>query len=677
MVSGMIPKFPLINLLSVLLILGLLSCSENQMQVTVFTDGFQELEDGQRPDYDPSDPATCYFWERGGLGDWKVATHLEQEGFKEAWIIKDVDGSLSLEQTFTNLNEFNAPLSLITHPLITAGDSTWGDMTLEAEFTPRAKFDKCGIVFGYRNPSDFFFFGIEGNTIALKYIEQAVTPLRPVEHTLKMRPVVWNPGERFRATVTIRRNRITSTINDSIHLYSEAPAYKGGKIGLLSDLPASFHSMEVKLLNVEKRKLNRKMKMLERRAQLHLRDYPEMVRWKHFDTGEFGSGKNIRLGDLTGDGNKEIIFVGTARKGLEAGKITVMNLDGEILWQYGREGQLSNCAEREIPLQIHDLDGDGEREVIFAAGAWLNYLDGRTGKRIKRTRIPGKLDVQSLQFADLRGVGRDNCILMSDHASILLALDETGKFIWMQKSSTGSHPMIFDMDGDGMHEILMGYAVFSPEGRLLSDAGAYIGDDCNGVAVSTLKQGEEETPVLVYAAGDWGLVYCDYEGHLLKQNIVGNVEYLGVTNMDLESEGPEIITSNRYGSYGLVHFMDAAGEIHKSFLSESGLNRCVTANWKGDGEEFLISSADSLHGGLFDRFGNLSVRFPSDGHPLAHYMAADLIGDARDEILVWDRDQLWIYTQEDNPRMGNTYAPRRQKLYNYSMHQMHYSVQKN
>jgi hypothetical protein len=77
---------------------------------------------------------------------------------------------------------------------------------------------------------------------------------------------------------------------------------------------------------------------------------------------------------------------------------------------------------------------------------------------------------------------------------------------------------------------------------------------------------------------------------------------------------------------------------------------------------------------MYNSLGQLSVEFPEDGHPQWCYLAQDLTGDARDELIVWDTREMWIYTQEDNPRMGNTYAPRRTPLYNFSMQQMNRSV---
>ncbi len=649
------------------------SCSGNVIQTTVFTDGFQELEPGDRPYFDSSDPAICYDARRGNLGSWSVASSLRQDGFDRAWVIRKDEGENYLAQTFTNLNDKNSPLSLITHPMIVAGESLWSDYSIDVGFTPQAKFDKCGVVFAYKHTADFFFFGVEGNTVTLKHVQQSVTPLRPIEVTLASQPLVWTPGERLNATVTVRRNNVSTILNDSINMHAEAPSLSG-QIGLISDLPAKFHKVEVKLLSGEQRKLSRRQRQLDRRSEIHLAEHPIMVRWKRFDTGEFGASQNIRLGDLNGDGNKEIVFVRPDASGSDLGSLSAINLDGELMWQYGKLVKSDGCSSVELPVQIHDIDGDGSREVLFVSKGRLHILDGRNGKQIRRIRIPGAEGINSMIFGDLNGVGRDNCIIISDREHLLIALNEKGELLWEQDATSGSQPMVYDMDQDGRHEVLMGFSVFNPEGQLIYDVGAHIGDRCNGVSVYDMIQGEQHTPCLVYAAGDWGLIYYDFEGHLLKQNILGHVSHLGVANLDAESPGLEIFTSNQWGSKGLAHVLDASGNIRARFNSESGVFRCQMVNWKGDGEEFFISSADTISGGLFDFAGQLSVAFPADGHPVSYYLATDLQGDARDEIILWDLHELWIYTQEDNPRMGNTYSPRRIPLYNSSMYQMNLST---
>jgi hypothetical protein len=44
----------------------------------------------------------------------------------------------------------------------------------------------------------------------------------------------------------------------------------------------------------------------------------------------------------------------------------------------------------------------------------------------------------------------------------------------------------------------------------------------------------------------------------------------------------------------------------------------------------------------------------------------DITGDSRDEIVVWDAWEIWIYTQADNPKPGRLYKPIRNSLSNYS-----------
>lgn len=661
------------RLLSILIPLLLYSCSGNVIQTSVFIDDFEDIEAVNIPLIEDGNEAVYFKKDRGMIGQWKVASSFRHEGFNEAWQIKDGANGTSLVQTFSNLDDRNEPLSLTTHPIVVVGDSMWNDCKIEVNFTPMTKFDKCGVIFGYQHPNEFYFFGVEGNTVVLKQISQPVTPLRPFERILKYKPLVWNPGEEMHAVVTIRRNSVSASLNDSTQMFNEMTVLPG-RVGLISDTPAAFHSLEVKMLKGEIRKLSRKRRQLDRREEIHLDRQPKMVRWKSFNTRSFGTDQNIRLGDLTLDGNKEILFVRSTKTGRSISCITAMNLEGRTIWQYGDTLTSTREFGEELPIQVHDLDGDGAREVIFISQNWIYILEGHSGKLSRRVKLPRLIETRSLQFGDFLGTGRDNCILISDNESGLVILNEKLQLLWEAEIEGGSHPLIYDLDGDGTDEVLAGYSVFNHEGKLLFNSGKFVGDQCNGVTISELVEGVEHTPCLLYAAGDWGVMYVDFEGHVLKQNIMGHVKYLSVADFDMETPGLEVVSSNGWGSDGLIHISDASGTVRELFTSSTGISRCVPVNWKGDGEEFFMISADSLSGGMFDKYGELSVKFPSDGHPATCYHVADLTGDSRDEILVWNRESLWIYTQDDNPRMGRTYNPDRNPFYNHSLNRMNLSL---
>ena len=41
----------------------------------------------------------------------------------------------------------------------------------------------------------------------------------------------------------------------------------------------------------------------------------------------------------------------------------------------------------------------------------------------------------------------------------------------------------------------------------------------------------------------------------------------------------------------------------------------------------------------------------------------------RDEIVVWDSEEIWVYTQHDNPKPGKLYKPTSHSLGHYSNYQ--------
>ena len=70
--------------------------------------------------------------------------------------------------------------------------------------------------------------------------------------------------------------------------------------------------------------------------------------------------------------------------------LTAMDLDGNILWQYGEPTdnmEIGNISA-DMPMQIYDIDGDGYDEVITAKNFEVLILDGKTGNVKKRAKTP-------------------------------------------------------------------------------------------------------------------------------------------------------------------------------------------------------------------------------------------------------------------------------------------------
>lgn len=101
-------------------------------------------------------------------------------------------------------------------------------------------------------------------------------------------------------------------------------------------------------------------------------------------------------------------------------------------------------------------------------------------------------------------------------------------------------------------------------------------------------------------------------------------------------------------------------------------NLLTPVNWTGDGQDFILLNADVKRGGMIDGNGIQVVKFPDDGHPTLCTEAVNLLGDARDEIVTWDYNYMYIYTQDDEP-MENAYKPYKYPDYNASNYRGEYS----
>jgi rhamnogalacturonan endolyase len=105
---------------------------------------------------------------------------------------------------------------------------------------------------------------------------------------------------------------------------------------------------------------------------------------------------------------------------------------------------------------------------------------------------------------------------------------------------------------------------------------------------------------------------------------------------------------NFWRNQGIMHILDSNGQLLGDYEPRCEHGSAIPpVNWTGKAAEFLLVNPDPEFGGLYDGEGRCVVRLPADGHPTRSYDAIDLVGDARDEMIVWDSQEIWIYTQDD------------------------------
>jgi rhamnogalacturonan endolyase len=158
----------------------------------------------------------------------------------------------------------------------------------------------------------------------------------------------------------------------------------------------------------------------------------------------------------------------------------------------------------------------------------------------------------------------------------------------------------------------------------------------------------------------------DKDGNTLKHVRIGHAQSPSIGKYRMDVPGLQLMTINYWKNPGIVSLFDSDGNpLIQGEPVHSG-SPVLPVNWRGDGQEFAMLSGNVREGGMIDGHLRRVVMFPDDGHPDLAFYVADLTGDSRDEVILWDTNRVWIYTQ-DRPFTGRKiYAPVRSPDYNGS-----------
>jgi rhamnogalacturonan endolyase len=486
----------------------------------------------------------------------------------------------------------------------------------------------------------------------------------PGEAKLASKEVAIENGQEVSIEVELSGQQVTATIG-SVKLTATDETFADGCVALLADVPTCFLDLQVYCTPKEQTRIADAKQAWLAEEKAAAQEQPRMKLWRKILTPQFGADRNIRFGDLNNDGQLDILIGQIYHRGptdsnSELGCMTAIDLQGNILWQLGRPDRWQNHLTNDTPFQIHDIDHDGKSEVIYCQNFELKIAEGATGKTLRSvptpdnesTRVPfnryPKVLGDSLLVADFKGQGFRGDIVLKDRYLQTWAFDNQLNLLWQIQCNTGHFPFPRDTDGDGREELTIGYSRWSPDGKQIWSHDDQFKDHADSVAVFDLdRDGKLET---LWGASDEGFVLLNSEGVPRLHLRLGHVQNLTIAELRTDSPGYEVVTANFWKNQGLIHILDQRGNIMADFepRPEHG-SAIVPVHWKGDGCELILIGPDPIHGGLYDGYGHRVVSFPADGHPTKAYDALDLIGDTRDEIIVWDAQEIWIYTASDQP----------------------------
>ncbi len=612
----------------------------------------------------------------------------------EEWKVLEIDGHQTLNYLGYNATEWTKDY---IYPMLETGEALWHDYSLEVRITPLSRADAAdlrGALFRYQDGRHYYFFGFGPNqTLVLQYRDGEKGFRQDGWHELGKKTVPVQPDREYRLVVEVQGNNILCRLDDQQVFNLPDSRYASGKIGLLACSPVRFHEVTVQASPAEAAALaSRQAQQLgELRNLQNSNPHPKL--WKKISTPGFGAARALRLGDLDGDGRPELLLVQNiplfGANYHQISCLTAIDLDGRMLWQVGKPDPAHAVLSYDVAVQIHDLDGDGRQEVIYAQDRTLRVLEGKTGNLKREFPVPVStiqpeetswkeyqhyyrrdhlpyLNVDCISFADLRGTGRPADILIKDRHTRLWAFNDKFEPLWTASANLGHFPFYYDVDRDGRDEVFIGYTLFDHDGKILWTLDKQLEEHADGICAGPFCNSSSPERVFI-AASDDGVVVADLDGKILKHHRVGHAQTPSIGQFRPDLPGLEFCTINYWGEPGMISLYDGcsgAEIIHFELIHEG--SPILPVNWRGDGQEFILLSTDPVEGGMVDGWGRRAVVFPHDGHPDMACLTHDLTGDPRDEIITWDPDSIWIYTQAESFKGDKIYSPIRPRIYNES-----------
>ena len=404
---------------------------------------------------------------------------------------------------------------------------------------------------------------------------------------------------------------------------------------------------------------------------------PECIR--KIDLKNFG-GMVARFGDLNGDGQADVLFVQSAGQKITC--ITALDLNGKLLWQRGKADEKHRSLSSDVAVQIYDWDNDKANEVLVIEGKTLRILAGATGKVEREVAVPSN---DSILIANFAGASRPNDLLIKDRYNTIWVYDKNLKLQWTKKVNTGHFPMNVDVDGDGRDELLCGYTLFGHDGTIRwSHPELPLHNDAADVDD---MDGDGKSEIAIACSRDSALLSADgtilwRKGHLHSQHAVIGAFVEGRPGKQVVFVD-RIAARDRSGKWnakgGIVYCYDKAGTELWRTAPQGGITIASTIDgWTGVKGRSFVLLYRRIDGPpvLLDGGGKLVAEFPfapaKAGSGRGQYFAQhfDAMGDAREEVFVYNSLALWIY-HNAAPAPAGLGKPKRganRRIYNASFY---------
>jgi len=390
-------------------------------------------------------------------------------------------------------------------------------------------------------------------------------------------------------------------------------------------------------------------------------------------------GGDIRMGDLTGDGQVEFVVYRSEdvvhdKGGAKPVFIAAFNQAGEELWKHGSGGIQPT---RPGAVTIFDIDNDGSNEIICfwkdktipstpdsMGNLVIQIRNAKTGV-VEKENAPTQLTtckkIDGANFAhlrilaaNLRGTPTNQDFVVKVGRKVL-AFDQNLNWLWTynipkewsQYGSAASYiPAVGDMNGDGKTEINGAHFVLNPDnGEPIWEKMIGKNNDC------ALIQEWDDGNIRAFASGFGHVLSMKGDTIIsLGEKVVPHGQELRVGDFLPSEPMLEMIIRWNGHSTNVITVTNAGVVKHTWDLNSSPNETGMEAvYWNGPEGTDLLYNGGQLWNGNGTRYAVLpDLPSPIGDKKMGwyHCIPADVTGDNREEVVLynpWDK-HIYIYT---------------------------------
>ncbi len=279
--------------------------------------------------------------------------------------------------------------------------------------------------------------------------------------------------------------------------------------------------------------------------------------------------------------------------------VTALDVAGKTLWRTGRAKTGKHRANFDVPVQIYDVDADGQNEVVTVTDGRLKSADGKTGRLEREAALPAANANDCIAFANFSGRDRPRDIVVKTRYGQVWALDPDLNVLWTCKGNTGHYPWPHDFDGDRRDELACGFALLDHDGTKLWEAD--LPGHADAVAVGDVDgwaaNGDE---IALACCGGHTFALLGRDGTLRWKRPCGHSQHSIVGDFRPDLPGKELAGVDRgndrsaKGVDAMVLYASDGEQLWRERRTDTGPNRWLTVlttvrHWDGREGDLILA----------------------------------------------------------------------------------------